>query len=162
MRSKPIKFNINAAYDMLEKLANRMHLKFEWSGKLYPKTKRSHGPNQDSLNMHAEVLEVLIQLAPNGYPDGFLLRDLLIKLHAGFRIFDENTETHLSIGSRAMLAADRWRIMCKHCRMLAKTNSPCSQEELKKVVVQRRMRRHLQMRRHLMKAPLHCLKHVPK
>ena len=33
-----------------------------------------------------------------------------------------------------MLAADRWRIMCKHCRMLAKTNSPCPQPELKKVL----------------------------
>ena len=59
LRSKTVKFDINAAYRMLEKLANKMHLPFEWSGKLYPKTKRSHGPNQDSLNMHAEALKVL-------------------------------------------------------------------------------------------------------
>ena len=84
--------------------------------------KRSNGPNMDSLNRHSPVLKILIWLAPNGYPDPYKLRDLLVQLHGLFKILDPRSEgeANLSLGSVAILASDRWRIMCKHCLMLVK------------------------------------------
>ena len=52
----------------LSDLASQKHdcNKWDWDGRAYPKTKRSHGPNQGSLDDHSPVLEVLLRLAPNG------------------------------------------------------------------------------------------------
>ena len=49
-------------------------------------------PNSDLLNLHSDVLKILIQLAPNGYPDGFVLRSLLVKLEETFKIFDSRRQ----------------------------------------------------------------------
>ena len=42
-------------------------------------------------------------------------------MHRMFGIFGtDDSESHLSLSNRALLAADRWRIMSKHCLMLVK------------------------------------------
>ena len=65
---------------------------------------------------------LLFHLAPNGYPDPYKLRDLFVKLHDIYGILSPRHEADkdLSLASVAILAADRWRIMCKHCLMIFK------------------------------------------
>ena len=124
-REKVIRFDISHGVDLLHDLANgEPPATWNWDGKAYPKTKRSQGPNQEGLAIHSEVLYHILTLAPNGYPCPYRLRDLLVKLHIVYRIFDheKSVDAALSLESRAMLAADRWRIMCKHCLMLKHTS----------------------------------------
>ena len=81
-RMKTVKFDVASGVEAFTDLAsNTHHPGWEWSGKSYPKMKRSNGPNMDSLNRHSPVLKILIWLAPNGYPDPYKLRDLLVQLH---------------------------------------------------------------------------------
>ena len=122
-RVRTVKFSVLEAVDSLaDTAANTFHPGWEWDGKAYPKTKRSHGPNMDSLNRHSPVLKILFWLAPNGYPDPYKLRDVWIQLHGLFKILGPRPEGEalLSLSSVAALAADRWRIMCKHCLLLVK------------------------------------------
>ena len=113
------KFAINEAIDRFADLACRTDHVWSWDGTSYPKTKRSDGPNVEGLAMHNEPLKILLQLAPNGYPDPYRLRDLLMKMHSLFNIFAEcHTEGYLSPSSRAALAADRWCTQCRHLIML--------------------------------------------
>ena len=95
-----------------------------------PKTKRSHGPNIDSLAEHAPVLTPLLKLSPNGYPDCYSLAATLEKLHELYNIMGCHDD-HLSVHHRAMLAADRWRIMCKHSLLLASSKAPIHSDVLK-------------------------------
>ena len=65
-RVKTVKFDINEAVDAMSDLAaNTFHPGWEWDGKSYPKTKRSHGPNMEALNNHTP-LKQLAALAPSG------------------------------------------------------------------------------------------------
>ena len=93
----------------------------------------------DGLNDHSEPLKQIIgELAPNGYPDGHRLRDLFVHLHSIYKIFDPRPETDkcLSLPMMAILAADRWRIMCKHVLMIKRSNQyiPRDLEGLKEVM----------------------------
>ena len=122
-RVKTAKFQIEDGVDILADTAcTSNHPLWDWDGKTYPKCKRTHGPNQQALDEHSVVLTGLFRLAPNGYPDAYKLRDLLLKLHGLFDIFpkDNSAEALMAIGTRAIVAADRWRVMCKHIIMLAK------------------------------------------
>ena len=99
--------------DLMADTADMIHPDWTWDGTTYPKTKRSHGPNQAALDDHAEVLVNLFKLAPNGYPDAYKLRDLLMQLHLVYNIFpkdDRSAESKLVLSTRALMAADRWRI----------------------------------------------------
>ena len=91
-----------------------------------------------ALNDHSPVRFVLIRPAPTGYPDAYRLRGLLMQMATVFSIFahDKSYEATLSLSNRAVMAADRWRVMCKHCLMLVKTNTkiPDRFEGLKEVV----------------------------
>ena len=81
-RAKTVKFNKEEAVIRLTHLAKSTHHPhWSWDGKTYPKTKRSNGPNRDSLEHHSPVLLELFYLARNGYPDGYILRDVLLILH---------------------------------------------------------------------------------
>ena len=116
---------------------NTHHPQWDWNGKTYPKTKRSNGPNRDSLEYHSPVLTVLLELAPNGYPDAYVLRDVFVKLHELFRILEKNDpseDAQLSITGRATFAADRWRIMTKHCLILKTSRAEIPTPGLKLVV----------------------------
>ena len=91
-----MKFSVAAGADALADTASMAddHPGWDWEGKAYPKTERSHGPNMQSLDDHSEFLKVLIRLAPNGYADAYKLRDLLLQLHNLFQIFpmDESAQ----------------------------------------------------------------------
>ena len=81
-RMKTVKFDVASGVEAFTDLAsNTHHPGWEWNGKSYPKMKRSNGPNMDSLNRHAAVLKKPIAVAPNGYPDQYRLRDVLLNLH---------------------------------------------------------------------------------
>ena len=73
-------------------------------------------------------------MAPNGYPNGGRLINLLSQLHTAFSIFPKHRSK--TAAHRAVMAADRWRAMCKHCLMLVKSNTkiPDRFEGLKEVV----------------------------
>ena len=80
----------------------------------------------NELNDHSPVLFVLLRLAPNGDPNMLRLADLLMRLHDVFGIFPDGGETYeakLWLPTGAALAADRWRVLCKHCLMLVKSNT---------------------------------------
>ena len=99
----------------------RSHPHWTWCGSLYPKTKRSLGPSQEHLAERAEFLKALFRMAPNGFPDGYRLRDALMKLDEEYEIF-------------AHLAADRSLIMCKHCLMLYRSQQPILFAPLREVL----------------------------
>ena len=129
------KFDIEKGLAAFSDLACRTNLKWAWDGTSYPKTKRSHGPNVESLAMHSEPLKILLQLAPNGYPDPYRLRDLLVKLQNMFNIFANcKLEAHLNLANRAILAADRWRIQCKHLVMLKKCGQDYGDSVIKELL----------------------------
>ena len=134
------KFDLNHGVDVLADTAsNTYHPLWTWDGRMYPKIKRSQGPSLDGLNDHSSPLKKLIgELAPNGYPDSYKMRDLLVHLHAIYKIFEPRAEADkfLSLPMIAILAADRWRIMCKHCLMLVRSKQyiPRDLEGLKAVL----------------------------
>ena len=92
-RMKTVKFDVASGVEAFTDLAsNTHHPGWEWNGKSYPKMKRSNGPNMDSLNRHSPVLKILIWLAPNGYPDPYKLRDVLVQLHGLFKMLDPRSD----------------------------------------------------------------------
>lgn len=122
-RVRTVKFGLDTGVATMHPLAINADLPgWTWGGRSYPKTKRSHGPNMHSLNHHSTFLKLLFELAPNGYPDPYRLRDLFVQLHDIYTIFDPRSEADrlLSLPRIAILAADRWRIMCKHCIIIDK------------------------------------------
>ena len=81
-RMKTWKFDLNVAVEKFMDIASRCHHpEWNWDGTMYPKTKRSQGPSQDALQDHSDVINILLQLAPNGYPDPYILRNVLMQLH---------------------------------------------------------------------------------
>ena len=130
-RVQTCKFSINDAVDRFTELATiGDHPEWSWDGRMYPKGNRRSGPNRKSLENHGLVLKILFQLAPNGYPDQYRLRDVVLNLHHIFNILANPPEEEkcLPLSKRALLAADRWRIMCKHALMIksckTKVDSP--------------------------------------
>ena len=101
-RMKTVKFDVaNGVRAFTDLASNTHHPGWEWSGRSYPKMKRSNGPNIDSLNRHSPVLKILIWLAPNGYPDPYKLRDVWVQLHGLFKIW--------ALGLRGRLTC-RWAV----------------------------------------------------
>ena len=137
-RARTIKFDLEKGTDTLADLASRKVNNEEWDsdGRQYPKSKRSQGPNLQALEDHSPVLDKLLRLASNCYPDPYKLRDLLMSLHTLFKIFpkDDSLEANLSLANRAIVAADRWRIMCKHCLMLFPKRTELSFDKLINIV----------------------------
>ena len=80
-RPRAVKLDVNETWKVLAEIAETTHPEWDWDGKTYPKTKRSHGPNMLELNKHWEVLLLLIRIAPNGYPDAYKLKAVFMQLH---------------------------------------------------------------------------------
>ena len=134
-RVRTTKFEVKFGVEAFAELCCTKYNQWQWDGKSYPKTKRSHGPNVDSLAQHSEPLKVLMRLAPNGYPDPYRLRDLLVQLQYTIKIFDGcQGEEHLAISNRAALASDRWGIMCKHLVMLKKCGQDYGNQQIKELL----------------------------
>ena len=132
---KTIPFDIDHGVELLADLARNRLAWLNWDGTTYPKTKGPQGPSQEALVVHAPVLLHLLTLAPNGYPCPYGLRDLLCQLHMKFNIFgDDYFMDCQPLIKRAMLAADRWRIMCKHCSMLKHSGATIRFPDLTAVV----------------------------
>ena len=79
-RVRTYKVDVDEGVKAFACLARAKDHEWHWDGKSYPKTKASHGPDIFSLAVHKEPLKILIGLAPNGYPDPYRLRDLLVRL----------------------------------------------------------------------------------
>ena len=96
---KTVKFNgVDGMSALADTATLRDHPRWDWDGKSYPKTKWSRNPNCESLDDHGDVLVELIGLAPNGYPDPYRLKDLLIHMHDIFKVFpsDDSAESKMS------------------------------------------------------------------
>ena len=137
-REQTIKFSVQEGVEALAEIAaNTYHPGWVWSGMSYPTLKWGNSPNMDFLNRH-RPLEKLIALAPNGRPDPWRLRDLLVSLHDIYGIFNkrEESEVHLPLSGVAKLAAGRWQKMCRHIALLRRTcrHIPRDLVLLKKVV----------------------------
>ena len=92
-RVKTVKFDLDHAVNLFHPVASMCyHPSWSWDGRCYPKTKRSHGPNMQSLNEHGAVLLMLFHLAPNGSPDPYKLRDLLMRLQDIYGILNPRHE----------------------------------------------------------------------
>ena len=70
------------------------------------------------------------------YPDQYRLRDVLLNLHNIFDILANPPEEEkgFSLSKRALLAADRWRIMCKHVLMIKKSKTKVDSRILEEVL----------------------------
>ena len=94
-----------------EPLAKDRSCLFKWDGSLYSKPCRNLSADQDTLIVHKDPLEILLSLAPTGFPAQRSVEKALEKLHLGFNILEcKAKELNIVISE----AADCWRIMCKH------------------------------------------------
>ena len=135
-RTLTFKFSTDAGVDASSDLANTKQHSWQWDASEYPEAKRSQGPSQTDLERHAPPLAVLMSLAPNGYPDGYGLATVLGKLHSLFGIFNDCNNEGMTLYSKALYAAARWRIMAKHLLMLSHSNAPIHSPILKALVDQ--------------------------
>ena len=124
--TKPVDFDIADAVDALSDIAYQppQGRPWNWDGSTYPWRciRDMSWINTERLNDHSPVLSVLIRMAPNGYPNGGRLIRLLSELNNAFSIFPKHRSK--SAAHRAVMAADRWRAMCKHCLMLVRVLQP--------------------------------------
>ena len=60
------KFDEEKMYEALKPLAQKRHNKFTWDGGLYPKIKRTQGPDKDGLLIHLPVLMPIVEIAQSG------------------------------------------------------------------------------------------------
>ena len=136
IETKPVDFGIEDALDALIELAlqpwyarNTQYPKWDWDAKHYPHLDWDVSyspPDMAVLNKYSELLLVLIRLARYDQPineqSTVCLTELLTHLHTRFGIFPRYwSARHTSCWSlrdRAVAAADRWRLMCKHCLFL--------------------------------------------
>ena len=90
---------------------------FDWSMKAYAKQRRSQGPDYDGLKLFAELLKILLNLAPNGIPNYTCLK-------SGVKLLDEEAKLRTVKDDPVVFAADAasgFRLMLAHlCEMKSK------------------------------------------
>ena len=106
---------------------------FSWNGNHYEKGKRSQGPDRPALEKASPVLEVLVEAAPNCYPNFTDLRSILHVLHSKYNVL-ELGEAESDGWMEAGEAADMWRIQCKDLLTLRKQKKPPASEVLRKLL----------------------------
>ena len=109
---------VNALKDLA---MHKNHENWSWHGGTY--IRQGNGlPHRGSLNLHWEVLFVLVRLVPGAHINPWSLRDVLVGLHLHIweGIFDgiPRDRDNLKLKKVAKAAADRWCVMLRHCLIL--------------------------------------------
>ena len=126
-----MRFQPSTLVEKWQRLARLRGPGFAWDGADYPSS-RSQAPAPGALELHAQALLELAALAPNGYPKQSDLRDVLSSLHKQHRIFDVAEKT---LPKAIDIAADAWRVMMKHCSLVASSTKEIAEPTRSKVVV---------------------------
>ena len=90
---------------------------------MYAAPNRSMGTDRRGLELHAEPLVQLFQVAPNGFPCHRGVREALLALNAELKIFSCEERYAFKVSNEA---ADVWRVMAKDTRNLKKRMSTAS------------------------------------
>ena len=90
---------------------------------MYAAPNRSMGTDRRGLELHAEPLVQLFQVAPNGFPCHRGVREALLALNAELKIFTCEERYAFKVSNEA---ADVWRVMAKDTRNLKKRMSTAS------------------------------------
>ena len=90
---------------------------------MYGAPNRSVGTDRRGLELHAEPLVELFQVAPNGVPCHRGVREALLALNAELKIFSCEERYAFKVSNEA---ADVWRVMAKDTRNLKKRMSTAS------------------------------------
>eukprot|EP00959_Pyramimonas_sp_CCMP1952_P256849 5366134-Pyramimonas_sp.AAC.1 len=127
-RPSTVHFDPSGLAKKLEHLAQwtQRSLGFVWDGSDYPQG-RGRPADLHSLDAHASVLSVLLDVAPTGFPSQPDLRTMFMKLHEDHGVFPDLSERHLY--KRATEASENWRIMMRHVYDMAKNKDRSVVEE---------------------------------
>ena len=93
---------------------------FRWDGSDYTALGRNHVPHQASLSQHAEALAIICGFAPSGFPAHATLRNTLLLLQNKHNVLGDHPAHRLF--REASVAAENWKIMCKHVYVIKKQN----------------------------------------
>ena len=110
-RSRPTTSKLVVA-DLLKgwkPLAEKRDCGFSWTGNTY--TGKANKGDEKTLALHYDGLHKLLELAPTGFPDHGGLVDALLQLDADHGILATDPRF---VNRAAALAAETWRLMCKH------------------------------------------------
>ena len=110
---------------------------FEWDGSHYPNPNKSGSPCKTELEMCADALLGLAQVAPSGYCCKPELKDTLMALHEDHAIM-KATAVDLEKGNTPIVKAEKtcevWQAMLKHCLILKQQTRTAVSPKLKLVL----------------------------
>ena len=122
-RSANTKINEEQLFKDLEPLAKLRRSLYRWDGKDYSKPSRSLGPARDELQVSLPALRILVDHAPNGYPDFAGMKRVWNRLHLQHRIMEDldDTAAPAFIQKELTKSVDVWRTKLAHMIGLKKT-----------------------------------------
>ena len=131
-RAKVYKINQLELRKDLEPFAQLRKTKWAWDGSHYAKLARSLGADPLTLALGAVILMVLLQHAPNGFPQHCGLRSVLTDLHMEYDLFYVGPKSDLF--EVANNVSNAWRTMLRHCVELKKAGRTVASRELTEVL----------------------------
>ena len=110
-----------------ERFAQLRTVRWSWSGDSYMCGTRAKVADQEALLRHHDALLPLAQLAPTGFPSFPQLKSALLALNDKHHILGVDRKfAHRA----ASLAAEGWRVMCKHLYNLAADKVKVTSQQL--------------------------------
>ena len=120
-RPKTSYFDSEDLFEELRELSKLKDPGFKWDGSTYQKPTRSTSADHEGLFAHRKALEVLLKVAPTGFPSHSDLKATFVKLHKKEQVFEGvRTDDAGKTLKAATEAADIWRIMCRDLYNLRK------------------------------------------
>ena len=134
-RSTQTRFDVDELVDKTADLARLKRVPWRWCGDHYGKPRRSLGPDRPTLEASSPFLQLLADVAPNGYPNLGCLRAALMKLDDEHGILeDKGGWRNKSQLDSATVAADLWRKMLRDALELKKSRCTIREKQLRKLV----------------------------
>ena len=122
-RERPIvsRLDVERMVELWSPLARLKDPGFGFDGAAYTASHRS-SPDVEGLAMHAEALQHLLREAPSAFPAHAAVVAIMLRLHSEHSILGSGLESRFT-SRAANLAAEQWRLMCKHVYTLEVTKA---------------------------------------
>ena len=101
------------------------------TGNGYPKTKRTQGPDLESLQDHVPALRPILARAPRGFPKFVCLRETFSLLNGKLNLNDSKVLSNIGFSNSA---ANQWNVMLKHAVDLSKSERLTPYDELNQLL----------------------------